>query len=85
MEYSNQKIRMLLNNIVYNGFEDFGNEPYILYDDVEDYDQNYFPDVNQNNDQDKEKMDVNFKHKYISSEELKQNKCLSIFSDQESI
>ena len=63
---------MLLDSVVYYGFEDFGNEPFILSDDAEDYDQNDFPDVNQNNDQDEEKMDVDCKHEYISSEEQKQ-------------
>ena len=55
IEYSNQDRGMLLDNVVYYGFEDFGNGPCILNDDAEDYDHNTFPDVNQNNHQDWEK------------------------------
>ena len=55
MEYLNKDRRMLLDRVVYNGFEDFANKPYILSDDAEDYYQNDFLDVNQSNDQDEEK------------------------------
>ena len=65
MEYSNQDRKKLLDSVVCYRFEDFGNEPYILSDDAEDYDQNDFPDVNQTNHQDQEKMDVDCKHQYI--------------------
>ena len=65
MEYSNQDRRMLLDSAVCYGFEEFGNEPYILSDDAEDYDQHDFPDVIQTKDQDEEKMDVDCKHEYI--------------------
>ena len=64
---------MFLFSVVCLELEDFGNEPYILSDDAEDYDQNDSPDVNQTNDQDEEKLDVDCKHEYISSEEKKEN------------
>ena len=70
---------MLLDSVVYYGFEDFGNEPFILSDDAEDYDQNDFPDVNQNNDQDEEKMDVDCKHEYIYIYILRRTKAKTNF------
>ena len=49
-------------------------------DNAEDYDQNDFSYVNQNNDQDNE-MDVDCKHQYIIKR-VKTNTILNIFSDQ---
>ena len=67
-----------LDNVVYYGFEDFGNEPYILSDNAEDYDQNDFPDVKQ----DHEKLNVDCKHEYVSSKKYTSSHFSKVFSSK---
>ena len=75
---------MLLDNVVYHGFEDLEiNLTFYLM--IQKLWYEIFPDANQNNDQDEEKINVDCKHENISSEEKKQRQILYIFSDQKSI
>ena len=76
---------MLLDSAVCYEFEDFGNEPYILSDDAEDYDQHDFPDVNQTNDQDQEKWMLIANINIYPQKSKNKDKILSIFLYQESI
>ena len=54
-------------------------------DDAEDYDSKQFSRCQPKLRSRLRKMDVDYKHEYISSEEQRQRQILSICSDQESI
>ena len=64
---------MLLDNVVYHGFEDLEiNLTFYLM--IQKLWYEIFPDTNQNNDQDEEKINVDCKHENISPEEKSKDK-----------